>query len=53
MKASQDPETEEAKWNLPIIHFIFNTCALPDEIYQNVCREKDVSSLLHLMILLL
>ncbi len=36
----QDPETEAAKWNSAIIHFIIYTCAFPTATHKNIFCEK-------------
>lgn len=37
----QDPETEAAKWNSAIVHFITYTCDFPAVTCQNVvCMRK-------------
>ncbi len=36
----QDPETEAAKWNSAVIHFIIYTCDFPTVSCQNVFLDK-------------
>ncbi len=45
----QDPETEAAKWNSAIIHFIIYTCAFLTVTCQNVSYKKTFSFLSFLM----